>query len=201
MPTRPVSTPAPTIGPPRWLGLTITHRRLFDVLQCEWLHPPQADPGTLLGVERYVTAPNVTPTGGHPIPVRLKLDATKLPALEVPVLRGQTWRTSRLGALEPSDTALHWPGPLPAFAIAGLTVSTAEERARLVGLAGGVSNVELPTDVKVGDNNLDDDDSEPGLPPPDTICAFTLPNDEDAIHGAMSMALWAVPHIEPWLTC
>ena len=185
--------------PPRWLGLTITHRRLFDALQCEWVHPPQTDPGTLLGVERYVTAPNVAPPGGHPIPVRLRLDATKLPALEVPVLRGQTWRTARLDALEPSDTALHWPGPLPAFAVAGLAVSTAEERARLVGLAAGVSNVELPADVTVGGDNLDDEGFEPGRPPPDPICAFTLPNDEDAIHGAMSMALWAVPHIEPWL--
>ena len=183
--------------PPRWLGLAITHRRLFDALQCEWLHPPQADPGTLLGVERYFTAPNAAPSGGHPIPVRLKLDATKLPALEVPVLRGQTWITSRLDALEPSDTVLHWPGPLPTFTIAGLSVSTAEERARLVGLAAGVSNVDLPTGVAVGGGPLDDD-FEPGRPPPDPICAFTLPNDEDAIHGAMSMALWAVPHIDPW---
>ena len=113
--------------------------------------------------------------------------------------------TSRLDALEPSDTALHWPGPLPTFTIAGLSVSTAEERARLVGLAAGVSNVELPTGVTVGGGPLDlvvdeaQDDFEPGRPPPDPICAFTLPNDEDAIHGAMSMALWAVPHIDPWL--
>ncbi len=184
---------------PRWLGLTITHRRLFDALQCEWLLPPHTDPGTLLGVGRYVTAPNVAPTGGHPIPIRLRLDATKLPALEVPVLRDQTWMTSRLDALEPSDTALHWPGPLPAFTIAELSVSTAEERARLVGLAAGVSNVELPTVVTVGGDSLDDEGFEPGRPPPDPICAFTLPNDENAIHGAMSMALWAVPHIEPWL--
>ena len=162
--------------PPRWLGLTIAHRRLFDALQCEWLHPPHTDPGTLLGVGRYVTAPNVAPTGGHPIPVRLKLDATKLPVLEVPVLRDQTWMTSRLDALEPSDTALHWPGPLPAFTIAGLSVSTAEERARLVGLAAGISNVELPTDVTVGGDSLDDEGFEPGRPPPDPICAFTLPN-------------------------
>ena len=184
---------------PRWLGLTITHRRLFDALQCEWLLPAHTDPGTLLGVGRYVTAPNVAPTGGHPIPIRLKLDATKLPALEVPVLRGQTWMTSRLDALDPSDTALHWPGPLPVFTIVGLAVSTAEERARLVGLADGVSTVELPTGVMVGGDSPDDEDFEPGRPPPDTICAFTLPSDEDAIHGAMSMALWAVPHIEPWL--
>ena len=191
--------PAGDDRPPRWLGLTITHRRLFDALQCEWLLPSHTDPGTLLGVGRYVTAPNVAPTGGHPIPIRLKLDATKLPALEVPVLRGQTWMTSRLDALDPSDTALHWPGPLPVFTIVGLAVSTAEERARLVGLADGVSNVELPTGVMVGGDSLDDEDFEPGRPPLDTNCAFTLPNDEDAIHGAMSMALWAVPHIEPWL--
>ena len=191
--------PAGDDRPPRWLGLTITHRRLFDALQCEWLLPSHTDPGTLLGVGRYVTAPNVAPTGSHPIPIRLKLDATKLPALGVPVLRGQTWMTSRLDALDPSDTALLWPGPLPVFTIVGLAVSTAEERARLVGLADGVSNVELPTGVMVGGDSLDDEDFEPGRPPLDTNCAFTLPNDEDAIHGAMSMALWAVPHIDPWL--
>ena len=106
---------------------------------------------------------------------------------------------SRLDALEPSDAALHWPGALPTFAIAGLTVSTEEERARLVGLARGVSNVELPTGVPVVVDNRGEDDFEPDDPPPDTACALTLPDDEDAIHGAMSMAMWAVPRIDPWL--
>ena len=184
---------------PRWLGLATTHRRLFDALQGDWLSPPCSGAGTLLGVERYVTEPDMAPTGSHPISVRLKLNATKLPALEVHVLRRQAWMTSRLDALEPSDAALQWPGALPTFAIAGLSVSTEEERARLVGLARGVSNVELPTGVPVVVDNRGEDDFEPDDPPPDTTCAFTLPDDEDAIHGAMSMAMWAVPRIDPWL--
>ena len=77
--------------------------------------------------------------------------------------------------------------------------STEEERARLLGLARGVSNVELPTGVPIVVDNRGEDNFEPDDPPPDTTCAFTLPDDEDAIHGAMTMAMWAVPRIDPWL--
>ena len=186
-------------GLPRWLGLATNHRRLFDALQGDWLNPPYSGAGTLLGVERYVTEPNVAPTGSHPIFVRLKLNATKLPALRVHVLRRRTWMPSRLDAIESSDVVLQWPGALPTFAIAELSVSTGEERARLVGLARGVSNIELPTEVRVVADNRGGDNLEPGDPPPDTSRAVTLPDDEDAIHGAMSMAVWAVPRIDPWL--
>ena len=195
----PLTRPDSDSGLPHWLGLATNHRRLFDALQGDWLKPPYSSAGTLLGVERYVTEPNAASTGSHPISVRLKLNATKLPALRVHVLRRRTWMPSRLDAIESSDVVLQWPGALPTFAIAELSVSTGEERARLVGLARGVSNIELPTEVRVVVDNRGDDNLEPDDPPPDTSCAVTLPDDEDAIHGAMSMAVWAVPRIDPWL--
>ena len=182
-----------------WLGLATDHRRLFDALQGGWLRPLEPLAGILVGIGKYVPERNTIPAG-HPILVRMKLDVEKLPALAVNVYREGRWTHSPLDALGPSDEALYWPGVLPTFAISDLLVSTEEERARLTGMARRVSNVELPeevvrVDVEPG-KTLD-----PDLPLPEVegLPRLCLPSGEDAAHGAMSMAVWAVPRIDPWL--
>ena len=37
------------------------------------------------------------------------------------------------------------------------------------------------------------------LPVPEVVTQLIVPADEDASHGAMSMAVWGVPRIDPWL--
>ena len=187
---------------PRWLGLVFDHRRLLDALQDGWLRPRAPSTGLLTGVGAYAGDPDET-RSGHPIPVRIKLDAEKLPVLDVSVLRGSRWIPSPLDATESSDVAVYWPGPLPVFAISDLEVAKEEERARLQGMARQLSNVELPdapltvraaqesTTLAAGD--------VPPTPPVLSTCKLGIPAEVDPLHGAMSMAVWAVPRIEPWL--
>ena len=187
---------------PRWLGLVSDHRRLLDALQDGWLRPRAPSEGLLTGVGAYAEDPDEA-RSGHSIRVRIKLDAEKLPALEVSVLRGSRWIHSRLDATEPSDIAVYWPGPLPVFAISELEVAKEEERARLKGMARQFSNVELP-DTPITVRAVQELGSEaaggvPSTPPALGTCKLDIPTEVDPLHGAMSMAVWAVPRIEPWL--
>ena len=180
----------------RWLGLATDHRRLFGALADGWLLPLQSRAGVLIGVGAYAVEPSDAPRG-HPIAVRIRLDAAKLPALAVSVRRGERWVSSRLGEFEATDAALYWPGALPVFAFSGISVSTEEERRRLEGLARNVSNVHLAATALGVDADAEGTVEPDALP--DVSRAFVIPDDEDAIHGAMSMAVWAVPRIDPWL--
>ena len=129
-------------GRSRWLGLATDHRRLLGALADGWLCPLQSHAGVLVGVGTYAVERTDAP-GAHPIAVRIRLDAAKLPALAVSVRRGERWVSSRLGEFEATDAALYWPGALPTFAFSGISVATEEERRRLEGLARNVSNVDL----------------------------------------------------------
>ena len=181
----------------RWLGLVTDHRRLFGALEAGWLRPLGSRAGVLLGVGAYAEERDDAPTG-HPVEVRMRIDAAKLPVFDVSVRRGDRWVSSRSGAFETTDAALYWPGVLPAFAIVGLSVSTEEERRRLEGLARTVSNVDL-VDLDVDVDSDARETVETGDPPSDVPRTLVVPGDEDAVHGAISMALWAVPQIDPWL--
>lgn len=71
-------------------GLATDHRRLFGALADGWLQPLQSRAGVLIGVGAYAVEPGDAP-GGHPIAVRITLDAAKLPAVAVSVRRGERW--------------------------------------------------------------------------------------------------------------
>lgn len=184
-------------GPEKsWLGLTTNHRRLFDALQDGWLRPLERRTGTVVGIGKYLPEPAVA-ASKHAIMVRMKLDVEKLPEQEVRVLRDERWTASRLGAVERA-VALYWPGVLPTFAITGLEVATQEERTRLTGMAREFSNVaELPASVNLSGGS----EVESSVPdwPAGVLAGLDVPSHVDAIHGAMSMAVWAVPRIDPWL--
>ena len=188
---------------PRWLGLLVAdHRRLFEALQDGWLRPRTASAGLLTGVGVYADDPDAV-RSGHPIPVRIKLDTEKLPALDVSVLRGSQWIRSPLAATEPSDVAVYWPGPLPVFAISELEVAKEEERARLKGIARQSSNVELP-DAPIMVRAVPESDclaagDIPATPSARSTRKLDVPAEVDPLHGALSMAVWAVPRIDPWL--
>ena len=186
----------------RWLGLTTDHRRLFDALQDGWMRPLTPQGGFLVGVGRYL-AEQRPDQGGHPIPVHLELDVTKLPAVEVFAFRsggrsGGIWERCSIREVEPSNTALYWPGVLPAFAIREIMVSAKEESVRLAGMARSSSNLILPEEkIRVGP--APKDTSGPAGCPSEATNGLAIPDDEDAVRGAMAMAVWAVPGIDPWL--
>ena len=157
--------------------------------------------GFLVGVGRYL-AEQGPEQEGHPIPVHLELDITKLPALEVFAFRsggrsGGIWKRCSIREVESSNTALYWPGVLPAFAIREIMVSAKEESVRLAGMARNASNLILPEEVvRIGapPEDITGPDWHPPLPN-----RLAIPDNEDAVHGAMAMAVWAVPRIDPWL--
>ena len=182
---------------PRWLGLATDHRRLFGALEDGWLRPLVSRAGVSVGIGAYAVERDQAPAG-HPITVRMRLDAAKLPAVDVSVRRGDKWVSSRLGECDAADATLYWPGVLPAFAIVRISVSSEEERRRLEGLARSVSNVDL-ADVGIAVNPDAGGTVESGDPPPGPSRTIEVPKDEDALHGATSMAVWAVPRIDPWL--
>lgn len=180
-----------------WMGLALDHRRLFDALQDGWLRPLPERTGVLIGVGAYAIEHCKT-SSGHPIYVRIKLEPKKLPLLGVEIRRQQRWESSSLARLAPSDEGIYWEGALPTFAFSELLVANEEERIRLAGLARRIANVNLPEEsIRVG--AVSDKDIESDTPLPDVASRLVVPSSEDAVRGAMTMAVWAVPRIEPWL--
>ena len=180
----------------RWLGLIVHHRRLFDALQDGWLRPQPNDTGLMLGAGAFTSESG--DAGKHTIRVRMKFDAGKLPSLSTFVYRGEHWSQGAPDDVESSYSALYWPGALPTYAVSALSVATDEERVRLFGMARQSSNVLLPVDVTV-DHEKTDIVLQPAPPTSDMNRRIDIPACEDAIHGAMTMAVWAVPRIDPWL--
>ena len=179
------------------LGLTVDHRRLFSAIADGWLRPLEGSAGQTLGVGCFVRecAPA---TSGHRIAVRLTLSASKLPDLDAFVRRNGDWTPARLRALSRSDDLVHWPGAIPTFAISSLAVASAEAKARLDGLSRAVSNVDLSAmPVTVAD--VTEDVVPSCAPPREEGAKIEIPPSLNAIHGALAMAVWAVPRIDPWL--
>ncbi|MXZ74144.1 MAG: alpha-ketoglutarate-dependent dioxygenase AlkB [Gemmatimonadetes bacterium] len=185
----------------RCLGLTVPHRRLLDALQNGWLPPPSEATGHMLGAGVFIREPGEP--GKHAILVCLKLDVRKLPNLPAYVFRDEAWSYA-----SPTETILEeemwfWPGMLPTSAITELSVPTNEERIRLIGMADQLSNVALPVDVQI---TQAEDVLQGPFPqwsqqstPNDHQTLTEIPAGMDAIHGALAMAVWAVPRIDPWL--
>ena len=183
---------------PDWLGLNTDNRRLFDVLQDGWFRPSAARTGVPFGIDTFVRE------GGEPagnrIPVRVRIDAAKLPNMEVSVFREDQWRPMLLAEVAPDDRLLYWPGALPAFAIRDIAVPSREHLVRLRSMAQRASNVEVP-DVLVSDveEYSNQETPLPSVMPPETPPGLVIPAKEDAIRGALTMAVWAVPKIDPWM--
>ena len=180
-----------------WMGIALDHRRLFDALQDGWLRPLPERSGVLIGIGAYAIE-HCRASSGHPIFVRIRLEPTKLPILDVEIRRRERWESSPLAQLAPSDEKFYWEGAVPTFAFSEFLVANEEERIRLTGLARQIANVDLPeASIRVGPVSDEDIGSDTSLP--DVASRLVVPSDEDAIRGAMTMAIWAVPRIEPWL--
>ena len=177
---------------PSWLGLVTSHRRLFEASQAGWLRPL---PGSnfLLGRESFVS--EEIPTGRNVIPVRLAFDINKLPFpdarkdLEHDVARNDDGGESRV---------VHWRAPIPLYAVKSVDVSSIEQKTRLLAMAGRYSNVSLP-DMEVAVSDFAVKSPATAVPEALETKSLDLPKTLNAIQGAMAMAVWAVPHVEPWI--
>ena len=112
--------------------------------------------------------------------------------------RGGRWQQMPLSNVDDTDAALLWPGALPLFSTPALSVASEEQRIRLRSMAKRASNIDLPETTV---NDASQTSSPPVAPPPaqETPTGILIPEAQDALRGAISMALWAVPRIDPWL--
>lgn len=181
---------------PKWLGLVVDNRQLFDALQDDWLRPPASETGWLMGVNGYRGA--LDHTEGNRMSIRACFDLARLPSVDVRVFRDGRWQQMPLSDVDDTDAALLWPGALPLFSTPALSVASEEQRIRLRSMAKRASNIDLPETTV---NDASQTSSPPVAPPPaqETPTGILIPEAQDALRGAVSMALWAVPRIDPWL--
>ena len=177
---------------PSWLGLVTSHRRLFEASQDGWLRPSSRS-CFLLGPESFVS--EEFSAGRHIIPVRLAFDVDKLP---FPDARKDLARGAAGNDDGGEPRVVHWPAPIPLYAVKKVEVSSTEQRARLLAMAGQLSNVSLPgTEVAVSDSAAHSPTAVAPLTPNTPL--LELPGNLNAVQGAMALAVWAVPRVEPWI--
>ena len=177
---------------PSWLGLVTSHRRLFEASQDGWLRPPFRS-CFLLGPESFVS--EELSAKRNVIPVRLTFDVDKLP---FPDARKDLERGAAGNDDGDEPPVVHWPAPIPLYAVKKAEVSSTEQRTRLLAMAGQLSNVSLPvTEVDVTDSAVPS--FAAGAPATPEAQSLELPETLNAIQGAMAMAVWAVPRVEPWI--
>ena len=179
---------------PVWLGLEMDNRRLFDALQDGWLRPLPSRSGSLVGVNAQFR--ELEETDGNRIPVRIEVNVDRLPDVEVAAFRDNRWQTMYIRQVRPTDIAVFWPGVLPILSVSDLTVISAEQRVRLLSIGKRISNIEVPN-VSIASNG--EGLARPIVAPPHVGAGLVVPTLEDSLRGALSMALWAVPRIDPWM--
>ena len=177
---------------PSWLGLVTNHRRLFEASQDGWMRPPPRS-CFLLGHESFVSEEVLAKR--NIIPVRLAFDVNKLPFPEVQKdLEGDSAGNSD----GDGHRIARWCAPIPMYAVKKVEVLSTEHKGRLLAMAGQLSNVCLPgSEVHVSDSVI----CFPAADLPSTLepRLLDLPESLNAVQGAMAMAVWAVPRIEPWI--
>ncbi|MDE0360419.1 MAG: alpha-ketoglutarate-dependent dioxygenase AlkB [Rhodospirillaceae bacterium] len=177
---------------PSWLGLVTSHRRLFDASQDGWLRPLSRS-CFLLGYESFVS--EEFPAGRNFVAVRLVFDVDKLPFRDA---RKDLDRCAAGSSNGEEPRVVHWRAPIPLYAVKKVEVPSTEQKTHLLAMAGQFSNVSLSnTDVAVNDFVVQSPAAgDPSTPETQWL---ELPETLNAIQGAMAMAVWAVPRVEPWI--
>lgn len=180
--------------PSKWLGLEIDHRKLFDAGQDGWLHPGPM--GFVLGRESFVADPDRV-FKPNVIPIRVVFDEGKFPQFgnqeECRIKIDEVSCTE-----DDTPSAIRWLAPLPLYAITKLEVRSPEEKSRIRAMIGQFSNVSLPAaDFEI--RKPTENSTSPPQPDVALKVPVELPSVLDAIQGAMAMAIWGVPHINPWI--
>ena len=180
--------------PPNWLGLEIDHRRLFEAAQDGWLRPKSS--AFVLGHECFVADPNRLQKP-HLIRIRIVFDSQKFPRFH-DLHSHQATAENTLDLHGDNPNVVVWPAPIPLYAITKMKVSSPDEETQLRAMATQFSNVSLPSvDIEIGDAPV-------GLTPFASSditneSPIKLPKCLDATQGSMAMAIWGVPHIQPWM--
>ncbi len=179
-------------GIPRWLGLVTNHRRLFEASQDGWMRPLHRT-CFLLGHESFVS--EEFSTERNVVPVRLTFDVNKLPFPDARKELAQGVPRDNDGD-EPR--VVHWRAPIPLYAVKKVEVSSTEKKAHLLAMAGQLSNVLLP-DIEIDESIAAVRCSTDAALGTQKTRSLELPENLNSIQGAIAMAVWALPHVEPWI--
>ncbi len=183
-----------------WLGLQIDHRQFLNALQDEWLCPlPEHHVGEYLAIGSFAEEPkgrSQQPT--NLIKVSLQFETRLLPKLTIYAWSAGVWNQAAVDSL-PSDVEFVFvPGAIPIFAVTRIVVGSAEERARLLGFnVRNVSNLSMP-DVAVDVDEARILQSGATDEPNVDAKGITFPEDYGPVRGSVTMAVWAVPRVDPW---
>ncbi len=179
--------------PPRWLGLVVSHRRLLDAGQDGWMRPPHHS-GFRLGHESFVAEDC---SGRNIIPIRIALDVDKLP-FRAP--RNDIERAAAQPHNEDKLRVILWHAPLPLYAVRTIEVASVAQKTQLLAMVGQISNVSLPSaEVTVRAFEVSPPGGAGAAIQETETPSLQLPETLNAIQGAMAMAVWAVPPVEPWI--
>lgn len=174
------------------LSFVLDSRDWLRFVADEWWPTPFDAEGLSLGVD--VVCDELK--RGARISVIVWIDSSRLPSLPVAIYRDGQWIDAPAHSVTGADQEVFWPGPIHLSAVTSFSVSTETDRARLVAMAKGFSNVEMPTQpVEVKSITP----IAPALGRPILTALYRPPVQWDSIRGAAAMAIWAVPAIDPWL--
>ena len=176
------------------LGLLLSQRAWLYFLTSEWL-APQENGQILLGVD-CLAGQEVDPSEPS---VAVWFDLAQLPKVTVRAFSDGKWESSELSALKGSHRAVAWNGPLPLFAVDHFGVATEDVRRHVLALTRSFRDIEPPKQPVVVE--AQSELMSVGLTDhPALTGTMHPPANWNALRGAASMAAWAVPAIDPWLT-
>jgi alkylated DNA repair dioxygenase AlkB len=185
-----------------WFGLVINHRKLFEALEYDYLHPRMI--GTIfLGVNCYVDHA-IKSDIQNLIPIYIKIDPRLLPSLISDSISSIDLGETRCLTQSNSDYAsVSWISLLPVSSFVELAVQKEEHLIRLLGLTTVASNLRMP--IKPIVRGLDT--FEIIYAEQASKLTLSVFNNEiwpsettlDSYRGSICMALWGIPKLKPWV--
>lgn len=181
--------PEDTQPPESRLALSLDHRAWLSFLADEWCMPAN-EPALYLAVNK----PLERKIPEDRIAVTVWFDPNLLPLIKVLRYRNRAWANGLIDLTK--DTKICWPSALPLFAVKHFCVKSESDRERLIAMVQGFSNLALPEQPII----VADEVTQAFNPPKKSPSTPAFPPDHwNAVRGAATMAVWAIPTIDPWL--
>ena len=180
----------------QWLGFTLGHRQLFQALEYDYLLLDSLQ-GIRLGINCYAfNHEQIAPE--YNIQVYIKVSPSLLPNISLTRPGVSIEPTVPLAKALVQGTVITWAYILPISTFIEIAVEDGEQLSRLIGLAKSASNISLPCKTSINSSLK----SKISIASPSLEYRKDLGSilkNFDSYRGAVSMALWGIPRVEPWI--
>jgi alkylated DNA repair dioxygenase AlkB len=180
----------------QWLGLVIGHRQLFQALEFDYLLLDSVQ-GTRLGINSYAfNHEQIAPE--HNIHIYIRISPSLLPDVKLARPGSSLEPTVPLAQVFRHEGVITWAYALPVSTFTEISVEDNEQLNRLIGLARLAGNISLPCSPSVNPSLK----SFVSIESPflefrrETGDSFRI---IDSYRGAVTMALWGIPRVVPWI--